>query len=56
MAVVCGNLSSEKSEQKVLKHRKNLNEEWIIYQNFLLDKNVDDGQVDFLIYIKQSVE
>ena len=53
MAVVYGNLSSEKSEQKVLKHlEKNLNEEWIIYQNFLLDKNVDDGQVDFLILHK----
>ena len=53
MAVVYGNLSSEKSEQKVLKHlEKNLNEEWIIYQNFLLDKNVDDAQVDFLILHK----
>ena len=53
MAVVYGNLSSIKSEQKVLKHlEKNLNEEWIIYQNFLLDKNVDDGQVDFLILHK----
>ena len=53
MATVYGNISSEKSEQKVLKYlEKNLNEEWIIYQNFLLDKNVDDGQVDFLILHK----
>ena len=53
MAAVYGNISSEKSEQKVLKYlEKNLNEEWIIYQNFLLDKNVDDGQVDFLILHK----
>ena len=50
MAQIFGNPSTENSEVKILNYLKQfLNDEWRVYQNFLLDKNVDDGQIDFLI-------
>ena len=50
MAKIYGTLSSESSEKKVRSYLdKYLNDDWIIYQNFNLDRNFNDGQVDFLI-------
>ena len=53
MAKIYGTLSSESSEKKVRSYLdKYLNDDWIIYQNFNLDTNFNDGQVDFLILHK----
>ena len=53
MAKIYGTLSSESSEKKVRSYLdKYLNDDWIIYHNFVLDKNFNDGEVDFLILHK----
>jgi len=53
MAKIYGTLSSKPSEKKVRTYLdKYLNDDWIIYHNFVLDKNFNDGEVDFLILHK----
>lgn len=53
MAKIYGTLSSKPSEKKVRSYLdKYLNDDWIIYHNFVLDKNFNDGEVDFLILHK----
>ena len=53
MAKIYGTLSSRSSEKKVRSYLdKYLNDDWIIYHNFVLDKNFNDGEVDFLILHK----
>ena len=47
MAVVYGNLSSEKSEKSFKTLRKKFKRRMDNLQNFLLDKNVDDGRLTF---------
>ena len=52
MAKIYGTLSSESSEKVRSYLDKYLNDDWIIYHNFVLDKNFNDGEVDFLILHK----